>query len=380
MSLEAVAASGCLTGEDGQCVGPCWAWPPPFCWPPPQRRGAPTTAVRPPRTEAAAKRAGPARRRSASSCRTRRRSQRWKVDDPKYLKAAFDAAGVPVDMQNAQGDKARFTTLADQMISDGVKVLMIVNLDSPTGTAVLDKARAPGIKTIDYDRLTLGGGADYYVSFDNVKVGELQGKGLIDCLAAQRRQSGHRGAERLAHRQQRHAVQDRATTRCCSRSTTRPRTSRARTSAVPDWNNARGRRDLRADAAASGRRSGACSPPTTASRNAVDRGPEERRAERQGAGHRPGRHRRGPAQHPHRGPVHDRLQGDQAGGAGRGEPGGRRCTTARSPRRRPSARTDQPSSRTRRSGAYVPFVGLTPQLITKGNIQHVIDDGFADAK
>jgi D-xylose transport system substrate-binding protein len=113
-------------------------------------------------------------------------SQRWKVDDPKYLKAAFEAAGVAVDLQNARGDKARFTSIADKMISGGVKVLMIVNLDSPTGRAALNKARAAGIKTIDYDRLTLGGGADYYVSFDNVKVGELQGQGLIDCLAAQR--------------------------------------------------------------------------------------------------------------------------------------------------------------------------------------------------
>ncbi len=39
-----------------------------------------------------------------------------------------------------------------------------------------------GVKTIDYDRLTLGGSADYYVSFDNTKVGELQGQGLADCL------------------------------------------------------------------------------------------------------------------------------------------------------------------------------------------------------
>jgi D-xylose transport system substrate-binding protein len=113
-------------------------------------------------------------------------SQRWKVDDPKYLKAAFDAAGVPVDLQNAQGNKARFASLADKMINDGVKVLMIVNLDSPTGKAALNKARAAGIKTIDYDRFTLGGGADYYVSFDNVKVGVLQGQGLINCLTAQR--------------------------------------------------------------------------------------------------------------------------------------------------------------------------------------------------
>jgi len=109
-------------------------------------------------------------------------SARWATADAKYLKEAFDAAGVSADIQNAQGDKTQFQTIADGMISSGVKVLVIVNLDSGTGKAVLDKAKAAGIATIDYDRLTLNGGADYYVSFDNVKVGELQGKGLVDCL------------------------------------------------------------------------------------------------------------------------------------------------------------------------------------------------------
>ncbi|WP_306216163.1 sugar ABC transporter substrate-binding protein [Actinoplanes sp. RD1] len=109
-------------------------------------------------------------------------SQRWGSDDPKFLKAAFDAAGVTVDIQNAQGDKSQFQTIADGMISSGVKVLMIVNLDSGTGKAVLDKAKAAGIATIDYDRLTLNGGANYYVSFDNTAVGKLQGEGLVKCL------------------------------------------------------------------------------------------------------------------------------------------------------------------------------------------------------
>ncbi len=109
-------------------------------------------------------------------------SQRWKSDDPKYLKAAFDAAGVPVDIQNAGGDRTRFLQITDQMIAGGVKVLIIVSLDSATGKQALDKARAAGVQTIDYDRLTLNGGAQYYVSFDNVKVGVLQGQKLMDCL------------------------------------------------------------------------------------------------------------------------------------------------------------------------------------------------------
>jgi len=109
-------------------------------------------------------------------------SARWETADRKYLEAAFKAAGVQYDIQNAQGDKTQFQTIADQMITSGVNVLMIVNLDSGSGKAVLDKAKAQGVATIDYDRLTLGGSAKYYVSFNNVKVGELQGQGLVQCL------------------------------------------------------------------------------------------------------------------------------------------------------------------------------------------------------
>src|SRR6266545_4036929 len=109
-------------------------------------------------------------------------SARWETADRPYLEKAFKDAGVKYDIQNAQGDKNAFQTIADQLITKGVNVLVIVNLDSGTGKAVLDKAKAQGIATIDYDRLTLDGGADYYVSFDNVAVGKLQGEGLVKCL------------------------------------------------------------------------------------------------------------------------------------------------------------------------------------------------------
>ena len=78
------------------------------------------------------------------------------------------------------------------MIAAGVKVLMIVNLDSDTGAAVIKKAAAAGIPVIDYDRLTLGGGATYYVSFDNVAVGTAIGEGLVKCLQAGGKKTGQR--------------------------------------------------------------------------------------------------------------------------------------------------------------------------------------------
>ena len=109
-------------------------------------------------------------------------SPRWESADRPFLEAAFEEAGIEADIQNAGGDVSTFGTLCDSMINQGVAVLMIVNLDSESGSACLNKARAAGIETIDYDRLTLGGGASYYVSFDNVEVGRTMGEGLITCL------------------------------------------------------------------------------------------------------------------------------------------------------------------------------------------------------
>lgn len=109
-------------------------------------------------------------------------SVRWESADKPALEAAFEEAGIEADIQNAEGDADNMVKIADAMITDGVTVLAIVNLDSDSGAAIQEKANSQGVATIDYDRLTLGGSAEYYVSFDNTKVGELQGQGLADCL------------------------------------------------------------------------------------------------------------------------------------------------------------------------------------------------------
>jgi D-xylose transport system substrate-binding protein len=109
-------------------------------------------------------------------------SPRWENNDRPSLTKAFSDAGIGSDIQNAGGDTSKFGTICDSMINEGVQVLMIVNLDPDSGAACLKKATAAGITSIDYDRLTPGGGASYYVSFDNVKVGELMGQGLQKCL------------------------------------------------------------------------------------------------------------------------------------------------------------------------------------------------------
>jgi D-xylose transport system substrate-binding protein len=111
-------------------------------------------------------------------------SVRWENFDRPYLEAAFEEAGVEYDIQNAEGDAQRQATIAEQMITEGATVLAIVNLDSASGAQIQRQAANEGVATIDYDRLTLGGSAEYYVSFDNTEVGRLQGQGLQQCLEA----------------------------------------------------------------------------------------------------------------------------------------------------------------------------------------------------
>ncbi|MEU4428395.1 substrate-binding domain-containing protein [Actinoplanes sp. NPDC024001] len=110
-------------------------------------------------------------------------SQRWSTDDPRYLTEQFKKANVPFEIFNAEGDKEQFKRLAEQLLDNNVKVLLIANLDSVSGKAVIDAAKQRDVFVIDYDRMTLNGAADYYVSFDNEKVGQLQGEYLKSCLA-----------------------------------------------------------------------------------------------------------------------------------------------------------------------------------------------------
>jgi D-xylose transport system substrate-binding protein len=109
-------------------------------------------------------------------------STRYQLYDAPLLKKAFDAAGIQSDIQNAQGDTTKFQSIAQSMIGEGVKVLIIDSIDQTTGTAVEQQAKAAGIPVIDYDRVNLGGSAAYYVSFDNQEVGVLQGQTLTACL------------------------------------------------------------------------------------------------------------------------------------------------------------------------------------------------------
>lgn len=110
-------------------------------------------------------------------------SARWQAFDQPMLQSALVKAGLNPIIENAQGDNQKFSQLADSMLSQNVKVLIIAAPNGDVGATVERKAKAQGVPVIDYDRLNLGGSADYYVSFDNVRVGELQGQALKESLA-----------------------------------------------------------------------------------------------------------------------------------------------------------------------------------------------------
>lgn len=108
-------------------------------------------------------------------------SPRWITADPVALKANCKTYNLNCQIQNANGSAAKMKTIAQQMESSGVKVLMIVDLDAASGAAIEQQAKKAGIIPVDYDRLTPGGGAALYVSFDNTKVGVVQGTTLTQC-------------------------------------------------------------------------------------------------------------------------------------------------------------------------------------------------------
>ena len=112
-------------------------------------------------------------------------SQRWVDFDAPYLTQAFTAAGYKTTdfkIDNAQGVDATELSQAQADITAGAKVLIMAPNTSTVGGQIQAYAAAHGVALISYDRATFQGTKTYYVSFDNVQVGELIGKGFLQCL------------------------------------------------------------------------------------------------------------------------------------------------------------------------------------------------------
>jgi len=109
-------------------------------------------------------------------------SPRWVSADPNELANQCTKYNLDCKIYNANGSATTMQTQAQALINAGVGVLLVTDLDPGSGKAIEDLAAQHNVVSIDYDRLTSGStNNSYYVSFDNVKVGENQGTALTNC-------------------------------------------------------------------------------------------------------------------------------------------------------------------------------------------------------
>jgi D-xylose transport system substrate-binding protein len=114
-------------------------------------------------------------------------SARYVQFDAPYLTQALTAAGLTSSqftVQNAQGSDATELSDAQTAITKGASVLIMDPLDSGVGAQIETYAKSHGVAVIDYDRLTLGGSRAFYVSFNNVVVGQKIGQGFVTCATS----------------------------------------------------------------------------------------------------------------------------------------------------------------------------------------------------
>lgn len=110
------------------------------------------------------------------------RSERW-VQDRDHFVAHAQELGAEVIVYSANEDPDEQNRQAENLILQGVDVLVVVSEDSAKASAIVDVAHKAGIKVIAYDRLIQNPELDYYVSFDNVKVGESEAQKVLDVVS-----------------------------------------------------------------------------------------------------------------------------------------------------------------------------------------------------
>lgn len=104
--------------------------------------------------------------------------ERWQHDRDFFVEKAKEL-GADVLVQSANGDEAKQLSQIQNMLSQNIDVLVIIAINSDSLSTVVDQAKAEGIPVLAYDRLINNSEIDAYVSFDNVKVGEMQAQTLV---------------------------------------------------------------------------------------------------------------------------------------------------------------------------------------------------------
>ena len=113
------------------------------------------------------------------------KTARYESKDRPLFEAKVKAlcSGCSVLYQNANQDAAAQQSQAEAMLTNGVKVLVLDAVDGAAAAQIAVKAKQAKVPVISYDRLVTGTDAlNYYLSFDNAKVGQLQGTALLTAL------------------------------------------------------------------------------------------------------------------------------------------------------------------------------------------------------
>lgn len=107
---------------------------------------------------------------------------RWENQDSPFLKEALAkyAPSATLTTYNAENDSSKQQQQAEQALTEGTDVLVVIAVDQKAAGVIVNQAKAANVPVIAYDRLILDSPVDYYVSVDGTKVGELQGKWLAD--------------------------------------------------------------------------------------------------------------------------------------------------------------------------------------------------------
>jgi D-xylose transport system substrate-binding protein len=111
---------------------------------------------------------------------------RYETQDRPLLEAKVKSlcSACSVLSSTADQDASKQAAQAETALANGAKVLVVDPVDPQAAAAIVDDARAKHVPVISYDRLIFGAPVDYYVSFDDQKVGQLQGQALVDRLRA----------------------------------------------------------------------------------------------------------------------------------------------------------------------------------------------------
>lgn len=109
------------------------------------------------------------------------RDERW-VRDAQKMRESAKEQDIDLKMQISDNDAAKQMSQCENLLAQGIDILILAPHDATSAAAIVDEAHSAGIKVISYDRLVLNTKVDLYISFDNLEVGRLQGEFLAKAV------------------------------------------------------------------------------------------------------------------------------------------------------------------------------------------------------